>query len=307
MATVHRGYAGPERIRVVARVLLHPSGRPGRPIDVDRTERRGFRNFFTAEVAGLAATITIGGHRYVVETDRTGRIDVSLPNTGLAPGWHEVVVTPEGGAGSTGDVLVVAPDTTFGLISDIDDTVLATNVPRALLAGYNTFIRTEGSRRPVPGMADWYRAVTSAHPEAPVFYLSTGAWNTYGLLVRFLARHHYPTGPLLLTDWGPTQSGWFRSGRRHKAESLARLTQELPNVRWLLIGDDGQHDPSIYAEFTDAHPGRVRAIAIRQLTPAEQVRGHGTPGAREQVRPVEPVPQAWEPDGAGLAAALPDL
>lgn len=131
-------------------------------------------------------------------------------------------------------------------------------------------------------MADWYRAVTSAHPEAPVFYLSTGAWNTYGLLVRFLARHHYPTGPLLLTDWGPTQSGWFRSGRRHKAESLARLTQELPNVRWLLIGDDGQHDPSIYAEFTDAHPGRVRAIAIRQLTlPSKyEVTGPPAPGSR---------------------------
>mgnify|MGYP006197855923 CR=1 FL=1 len=29
---------------------------------------------------------------------------------------------------------------------------------------------------------------------------------------RFMAEHGYPPGPMFLTDWGPTEEGWFRSG-----------------------------------------------------------------------------------------------
>lgn len=50
-------------------------------------------------------------------------------------------------------------------------------------------------------------------------------------------------GPLLLTDWGPTNTGWFRSGQDHKRACLDRLAKDFPKIKWLLIGDDGQHDP----------------------------------------------------------------
>ena len=88
-------------------------------------------------------------------------------------------------------------------------------------------------------------------------------------------------GPLLLTDWGPTQTGWFRSGQEHKREQLRRLFQELPQLRWLLVGDDGQHDPSLYAEAATAAPDRVLGVAIRQLSTTEQVVSHGTPGPKD--------------------------
>jgi phosphatidate phosphatase APP1 len=108
-----------------------------------------------------------------------------------------------------------------------------------------------------------------------VVYLSTGAWNTAPFLRRFLRTHDYPTGPLLLTDWGPTNTGWFRSGRVHKIGTLRRLRQELPHLRWLLVGDDGQHDPEIYSTFSREAPEAVRAVALRELTPAEQVLARG--------------------------------
>ena len=106
-------------------------------------------------------------------------------------------------------------------------------------------------------MAVLYERLVTAHPGAPVFYLSTGAWNVAPTLTRFLSRHLYPAGPLLLTDWGPTADRWFRSGREHKRATLARLAREFPDVRWLLIGDDGQHDQEIYREFAAAHPENV--------------------------------------------------
>ena len=45
----------------------------------------------------------------------------------------------------------------------------------------------------------------------------------------------------ILTDWGPTNTGWFRSGQQHKRSSLRRLARDFPHIQWLLIGDDGQH------------------------------------------------------------------
>jgi phosphatidate phosphatase APP1 len=147
--------------------------------------------------------------------------------------------------------------------------------------------------------------VLDAHQDVFVVYLSTGAWNIAAPLTRFLESHGYPPGPLLLTDWGPTQTGWFRSGQAHKRAELRRLFADLPELRWLLVGDDGQHDPSLYAEAAAGAPDRVVAVAIRQLTLTQQVVGHGTVGPADDVASTgRTVPTVAAPDGIGLLAEL---
>jgi phosphatidate phosphatase APP1 len=74
-----------------------------------------------------------------------------------------------------------------------------------------------------------------------------------------------------MTDWGPTNTGWFRSGQAHKRTCLDRLARDFPGITWLLVGDDGQHDPQIYADFAEARPECIDAICIRHLSPTEQV------------------------------------
>jgi phosphatidate phosphatase APP1 len=159
----------------------------------------------------------------------------------------------------------------------------------------------------VPGMASLYDALLASHPGAPTVYVSTGAQNTAGTLARFLARNAFPAGALLLTDWGPTNTGWFRSGRDHKRACLEALATDFPRIRWVLVGDDGQHDPAIYAEFARAHPDRVRAVLIRQLTATQQVLAHGTPVERMDADP-DRVPDGIlavrGEDGDALARAL---
>jgi phosphatidate phosphatase APP1 len=203
-------------------------------------------------------------------------------------------------------IRVVDPDVRFGIISDIDDTVMVTALPRPLLAAWNTFVLDEHARMAVPGMAVLYERLTTANPGAPVLYLSTGAWNVAPTLTRFMSRHLYPSGPLLLTDWGPTQDRWFRSGREHKRATLRRLAAEFPRVRWLLVGDDGQHDQEIYAEFAAAHPENVAAVAIRRLSPTQSVLAGSLPVVAEES--TLPVAGRWlyAPDGAGLWRLLCD-
>ena len=51
----------------------------------------------------------------------------------------------------------------------------------------------------------------------------------------------------------------------------------FPNIRWVLVGDDGQHDPYLYEEVAREHPSHVRGLAFRQLGAVEQTMAHGTP------------------------------
>jgi phosphatidate phosphatase APP1 len=208
-------------------------------------------------------------------------------------------VTTEDGRVASCPLFVVGPDTTFGIVSDIDDTVVDTRLPRPLIAFWNTFVLHPRARHAVPGMADLYARLGARYPDAPFVYLSTGAWSTAATLRRFLDVHGFPPGPLLLTDWGPTNTGWFRSGAAHKRAQLERLFAELPQIRWLLVGDDGQHDPAIYERAAHEHPASVAAVAIRQLTPAQQVLSHGLPVPLPPPRGTEP----WQHAGPGSPGA----
>ncbi|WP_435737547.1 phosphatase domain-containing protein [Cellulosimicrobium sp. PMB13] len=298
------GYGSTRRVRVLGRVLLaSPAYDPTATAD-----RRGWRYFFTAPASREEVRVHVGDAVVDVWSDRSGYLDVTV-DVELPPGWHDVTFRPASGELVTGRVLVVADGRRLGVVSDIDDTTMVTAVPRPLLAAWNTFVRHSSARVPVPGMAVLYQGIASANPGTPFVYVSTGAWNTAANLRRFLQRNAYPPGPLLLTDWGPTNTGWFRSGREHKNTSIDRLVQELPDVDWLLIGDDGQHDPEIYTRAARQHPDHVAAIAIRQLTPTQQVLSHGSPlptPGDDAHRPEHeaPVPAAQGPDGSALARSL---
>jgi phosphatidate phosphatase APP1 len=297
------GYGGPGWVRVLGRVVLRRPENGGEASADRLTSIRGWRSFTSVHVADAEVTVTIGRARRVIRSDRGGVLDARIDAT-LPPGWHDIRLTIEGADTVDAQVFVVADDVDFGLVSDIDDTVMVTALPRPFLAAWNTFVLDEHARTPVAGMAVLYERLVRAHPGLPVIYLSTGAWNVVPTLSRFLSRNLYPRGTLLLTDWGPTHDRWFRSGVDHKRTNLERLAAEFPRVRWLLVGDDGQHDPQIYGDFADAHPEHVAAVAIRQLTTGQAVLA----GGRSEPEPhAAEVPWRYAPDGAGLAAQLTGL
>ncbi len=288
-------------VRVLFRVKLGPSRIPVEASD----GARWWRKFFTVGVADVAVSVQVGSRTHEVRSGRGGYVDVTLPSD-MTPGWHEVSVLVAGRSPAQESLRVVGPDERCGLISDIDDTVMITALPRPLLAFWNTFVVKETQRRPVPGMATLYHRIQQEEPDALVVYLSTGAWNVAGAISRFLDRHGYPRGPMLMTDWGPTADGWFRSGQAHKHRELRRLVRDFPHLRWVLVGDDGQHDPQLYEELADEVPEALRMVLIRELSAVEQVLTHGTPVPPESQALDAPSPVPWlrGPDGASLAAQL---
>lgn len=294
-------YGSTEWVRVLCRVVYLPESKK-RKAQADRV--RGWRSFTSVAVSDVEVRVRINGTDVRLNADRGGVVDAKIP-VKLKPGWTEVTLDTLGARKVKSPINVISPDARFGLISDIDDTVMVTMLPRPFVAAWNSFVLDENARLATPGMAVLYERLLASHPGSPVVYLSTGAWNVAPTLKRFLSRNLYPAGPLLLTDWGPTHDRLFRSGKLHKQETLTRLAAEFPHIKWLLIGDDGQHDIDLYSAFAKAHPDSVAAIAIREMSGAQAVLA----GGRTQHVRVKAgtVPTVFGPDGATLALKLAKL
>ena len=269
----------PGWVRIIARALYNT-------VDLERllqvvegtqdtaNPMRGWRAFTAIAMSDAPVTIVIGGTKYEAYTDRGGVLDVKL-SIDLEPGMHEVIMYVPGSRAVATSVYIVPESQKLGVIMDVDDTVMVTMLPRPLVAAWNSFILDEHARIPTPGMAVMTDRIRRSHPNAPFMYLSTGAWNITPTLRRFLSRNGYPRGTFLLTDWGPTPDRWFRSGTNHKVESLRRLAEEFPQMKWILVGDDGQRDPYIYNGFAVRYPDNVAAIVIRNLTVGETMLASG--------------------------------
>ncbi len=293
------GYGTEEWVRVLGRVLIAP---PTKRTSTGELESlRGWRSFAAVPVGFAHVTVVIDGVTHQVAADRGGVIDAKLPAT-LKPGWQSITMSVEGSDPAETRVFVVGSDVRFGVVSDIDDTVMVTALPVPCWPPGTRSSSTSTRGSPSP---EW-RSCSSASPGAPGHARRLplhGAWNVAPTLTRFMRRHLFPAGSFLLTDWGPTHDRWFRSGRDHKELNLRRLAAEFPQVKWLLVGDDGQHDDAIYTGFAIEHPRNVEAVAIRRLLPAEAVLA----GGRTVVDDHSAAEVPWVTGSDGAAALLDRL
>lgn len=225
------------------------------------------RRLASREVGGVRVRGEVGGVFAEDVSDEEGyfRLDFRFREV-MADGWHEAALSlPERPERASAPVrLVHTAD--FGVISDLDDTVLRTGAAKIWQMFATVILNNALTRLPFPGGPELYRALTAGPggtANNPVFYVSSSPWNLFDLLWLFLGHNGLPLGPLLLRDWGLNFIG---GGRAHKLEAIGRLFGLYPDLAFVLIGDSGERDPEIYAEVVRRFPGRVRAVYIRDVS-----------------------------------------
>jgi phosphatidate phosphatase APP1 len=262
------GHGGASGVVVRGRALDDPPlSKPVRGEGIVAAVRRTLRGFVTDELPGVPLRVTVAATTVEVETDAEGyflaRLEPDLAT--LTSPWTEGTVEL-GGAyrGLTGahatplEVRVAGSDAGFGVLSDIDDTILQTGVQRVGRMIRQTFAGSALTRKAFPGAAELYREL--AAERNPVFYVSSSPWNLYDFVVAFLRHRGFPMGAVLLRDLLGTPAG-----REEKTGRIREILDAHSQLRFVLVGDSGEKDPEIYADIVAAYPGRILAVYIREV------------------------------------------
>lgn len=224
------------------------------------------------------------GHVVETQTEADGFFRVEIPlDEPLPPGEYPVraeflsqTLTPETilGTGS-GEVHIPSP-TTYGCISDIDDTFLishSSTITKRLLV-----LLTENahSREPFEGVVSHYQLLAEANsgPEKrnPFFYVSSSEWNLYDYILEFSEKNGLPNGVYLLNQIKRLSQVLQTGKSKHltKFDRIASILETYPDMQFILLGDDSQQDPTIYETVVRHYPNQVRCVYIRQVNQANR-------------------------------------
>lgn len=173
-------------------------------------------------------------------------------------------------------VFVPPENVEFGVISDIDDTIVPTGATRMWEMLKTTFLGNAHTRTPFPGVAAFYQAMSKGlvgRENNPFFYVSSSPWNLYDFLRELMIVHHLPQGPLMLRDIGLSREQFIAGSHTdHKLAQIERVFDIIRDIPFILIGDSGQHDAEIYLQVIRDYPGRVKMVYIRDVDPASHER-----------------------------------
>ncbi len=200
------------------------------------------------------------------------------PGRQLSPGIHTVLVQlpdPRGDeypviASGVGSVMV-SHINRFAFISDIDDTFLISHSSSIFKKLYVLFTKNAHSRKPFEGVVKHYQllanAATVTSEPNPFFYVSSSEWNLYSFIVEFSGRNQLPRGVFLLSDLKKLFQLFKTGAGKHSAKfiKIVRIMEAYPVQKFVLLGDDSQMDPVIYASVVEHFPGRVQCVYLRHV------------------------------------------
>lgn len=242
-----------------------------------------YHRFASDEVADVLVEGAYQGEIATAQSNEEGYFQLTFtpeqPLSVTTELWHSLALrvandslpaTQQPPVTATGHVLIPPPSSNFGIISDIDDTVLQTNATNLLKMARVVFLNSAHTRLPFKGVAAFYSALhhgSSGNDRNPVFYVSSSPWNLYDLLVEFMTIHGIPTGPLFLQDYGLDPGKLITTSHEaHKVAAIEQILLTYPDLPFILIGDSGQADPEIYLKVLNAFPEQIRAIYIRDVS-----------------------------------------
>ncbi len=234
------------------------------------------RMFFITPLANVKVQLRWNGQVLQSETEKDGFFKFEWASDEDVPaGSHPVVVSYTDNSGNTlatGSGKIFVPHTTqYAFLSDIDDTVLISHSATIGKRLRLLFTKNPRTRKAFAHVVDFYTLLAAAHTTAevpnPFFYVSSSEWNLYDDLDDFFTYNGLPPGAFLLNSL----KRWFelfKTGKtKHEGKLIkaARIMDVFPQQQFVLLGDNSQSDPSIYASVADKYPEKIFAIFIRNI------------------------------------------
>ncbi len=128
-----------------------------------------YRRFESDEVPNARVQLVLNDQVHEITTDVEGYFVLNLqPKKPLELDdiWHDIElklvdapVTFEQEVKATAHVLVPPPDAEYGIISDIDDTIVRTGATSLLETGRNVLLNNAHTRIPFHGVSSFYKSL----------------------------------------------------------------------------------------------------------------------------------------------------
>jgi phosphatidate phosphatase APP1 len=240
-----------------------------------------YRRMNSDEVPGARLCIHAGAETRTLQSDEEGYFELSLALPALQPPlesirleWLSTSETEPASdqtkvASISVPLVQISNMARFGVISDVDDTLLVTNVQNLFGLARSLFSGRASQRTHFPGAPALYRGLQAGIN--PLFFVSSSPWNLYDLLEETFDYHGLPEHVTFLRDWGISDQEFLPTDNIDFKLGMLRLIASLfPNLPFLLIGDSGQQDPEIYTRFILENPGRILGVYIRDVSPDER-------------------------------------
>ncbi len=196
-------------------------------------------------------------------TNAEGYFDLRLPRPTEVSGWlsFDCYFNHQDDPAKL-TVLVPPLMAKYGVISDIDDTLIKTEAWSLLRNLWNSMTGSAESRLV---FSDAVALIRKLHNDInPVFYVSSSPWNLHAFLSEIFERSGLIRGPKFLRDLGISKSKRMRdSHRNHKGRSIDTILTANPGLTFILIGDTGQQDAHVYYDAVLRHPKRIRQVILR--------------------------------------------
>ncbi|MDY7394976.1 phosphatase domain-containing protein [Aureibaculum sp. 2210JD6-5] len=272
------GFSNDKKIYAQARVLEDEGINEDVESSFSKNIIRSFKRFETDEKPNVSVKVTWQGKEKILVSDEEGYIylntehgmDLNHQKTLWVPITYTLMESDETIFTITHPVMKPSPKAEYGVISDVDETILDTGLYSLLKwkVLVNTFIKHDEQRISIEGAQELCSQLyggSKGYNENPFFYLSNSPWNLYDYLQAFLEKNNFPKGTLLLRDIGLENKKKKSFLEGNKYIKIKHILETYPSLSFILIGDAHDLDPEIYLEIAQQFPSRILCIYIRSV------------------------------------------
>ena len=276
--TLYRGFVNDQELIVFGHVFN--SWAPDK-YEIDRKgykhAKSMFKMFSINPIRNIKVTLHFKDLEVTTKTLDDGYFRFTIPfNEYLDSGWHKYAVSCRvNGMGIIEQGELLKPfKSKLGIISDIDDTFLISHTNNIFKKLYVILTRNINNRKIFNDVVPHYQALSRAGQEEEgafnsFFYVSSSEWNLYEFILQFTRLHELPKAIIKLKKIKTGLGDFLFTGsgsHDHKFLKIKDIISFYPQLTYVLMGDDSQHDPFLYERVVKVFPQSVKAIYIRQTT-----------------------------------------
>jgi phosphatidate phosphatase APP1 len=277
---VYNGYGGNGEIVVYGHVLrISPLPRKKYRRNIWTNTLALLRLFIVKPIPGARVHLSYEGQLIENTAEKDGFFRFQWkPAIMPAPGWHKIEVYLADGVVKKyyGEVkgigeIYIPYSRQYGIISDIDDTFLISHSSNLRKRLFVLFTENAYTRMPFEGVVKHYQSLSYAgtieNEPNPFFYVSSSEWNLYDYINDFSAKNKLPKGIYLLNQMKSFSQIWKTGQNNHSTKfmRISRVLEAFPNQDFILLGDDSQQDPFIYASIVEHFRDQIKAVYLRNV------------------------------------------